>query len=56
MAQQLRALAVLLKDPGSIPNPRWQLTPVSAVPAGRDPIPLHKHACKQNTNAHKTNH
>jgi hypothetical protein len=35
MAQQLRALAVLLEDLSSISGPTWQLTPVSISNSSR---------------------
>jgi len=38
LVQQLRALAALPEDPGSIPTPTWQLTTITSVPGDMTPF------------------
>jgi hypothetical protein len=51
MALQLKVLAVLTEDLGSIPSTR--MSHPSVTPAPEDPTTSHRHTCKKNTNSHK---
>lgn len=61
MTQQLKALAALLKDPGSIPS-SWQFTSVCNSSSRESDVLFwwasgihvaHRHTCRQNTYTHK---
>jgi hypothetical protein len=53
MAQQLRALAALLEDLGSIPSTYMGSSKPSITPALGDITPSGRHTCSQNTNVYK---
>jgi hypothetical protein len=53
MAQQLRALAALAEDPGSIPSTHNGSSHLSLTPVPTDLTPSHWHISRQNTNVHK---
>jgi len=58
MAQRLRALTALSKDPGSIPSIHMAahnyVTTVLVTLVPEAPTSSHRHTCRQNSTAHKT--
>jgi hypothetical protein len=52
MAQQLKALAALLQDLGSVPSTHMGSSQLFATPVPGNLTSSHRHTCRKNANAH----